>query len=69
MTFSSTGFGNGLVRGVKLRTTAAETGVVVSGANPTPLGSSANFLYNTNTGVLRFDPDGIGPSSATTIAT
>ncbi|WP_146087213.1 GDSL-type esterase/lipase family protein [Chroococcidiopsis sp. TS-821] len=69
LTFSSTGFGNGLVRGVKLRTTAAETGVFVSGANPTPLGSSANFLYNTNTGVLRFDPDGIGPSSATTIAT
>ncbi|MBE9190991.1 hypothetical protein IQ230_11635 [Gloeocapsopsis crepidinum LEGE 06123] len=68
LTFSSTGFG-GLVRGVKLSTTAVDTGVFASGTNPTPLGSSANFLYNINTGVLRFDADGMGSGSATTIAT
>ncbi|WP_143167842.1 GDSL-type esterase/lipase family protein [Chroogloeocystis siderophila] len=69
-TFSADGFGGGLVRGIKLSTIAADTGVFVNGANPTPLGSSANFLYNTNTGVLRFDRDGVGvESSAVTIAT
>lgn len=69
LTISSSGFGSSLVRGVKLSTTAADTGVFVSGSNPTPLSSSANFLYNTNTGVLQFDADGIGLGSATTIAT
>jgi serralysin len=69
LTFSSAGFAGGLVRGVKLSTTAADTGVFVSGTNPIPQGSSANFLYNTDTGVLRFDPDGIGSGSVTTIAT
>ncbi|PIG90435.1 hypothetical protein CSQ79_26670 [Gloeocapsopsis sp. IPPAS B-1203] len=69
LTFSSTGFGGGLVRGVKLSTTAADTGVFVSGTNPTLLGSSANFLYNTNTGALRFDADGRGSGLATTVAT
>lgn len=69
LTFASAGFASGLVRGVKLSTTAADTGVFVSGTNPTPVGSSANFLYNTNIGVLQFDPDGIGSGSATTIAT
>jgi Ca2+-binding RTX toxin-like protein len=68
-TISSAGFGGGLVRGVKLSTTAVDTGVFVSGINPTPLGSSANFLYNTNTGVLRFDADGSGAGLATTVAT
>lgn len=69
LTISAAGFGGGLVRGIKLSTTAADTGVFVSGTNPTSLGSSANFLYNTNTGVLRFDSDGVGTSSAVTIAT
>ncbi|MES1021703.1 GDSL-type esterase/lipase family protein [Gloeocapsa sp. BRSZ] len=69
LTFSAQGFGGGLVRGVKLSTTNADTGVFVSDTNPTPKGSSANFLYNTNTGVLQFDVDGIGASSAVTIAT
>nr|WP_235927088.1 GDSL-type esterase/lipase family protein [Gloeocapsopsis dulcis] len=69
LTFSATGFGGGLVRSVKLSTTAVDTGVFVNGTNPTAVGSSANFLYNTNTGVLQFDADGVGPGSATTIAT
>lgn len=68
-TISAEGFGGGLVGGVKLSTTDADTGVFVSDTNPTPLSSSANFLYNTNTGVLRFDADGIGSGSVTTIAT
>lgn len=69
LTFSTAGFGGGLARGVRLSTSIADTGVFVGDSNPTPLGSSANFLYNTNSGILRFDVDGIGSSSATTIAT
>ncbi len=66
---SASGFGGGLVAGVALMETASATGTFVSGENPTTLGNSANFLYETDTGELRFDRDGIGSAIALTIAT
>jgi Ca2+-binding RTX toxin-like protein len=66
---SASGFGSGLVAGTALNTRASETGVFVSSADPTPRGSSANFLYNTNTGLLNFDQDGTGPNTALALAT
>lgn len=65
---SASGFGGGLRAGTTLSTTASATGVFVSGANPTSRGSSANFLYNTMTGLLNFDVDGIGSNSSLAIA-
>lgn len=65
---SASSFGGGLVAGTALNTTS-ETGVFVSSADPTPRGSSANFLYNMNTGLLNFDRDGTGPNTALALAT
>jgi Ca2+-binding RTX toxin-like protein len=63
---SASGFGGGLAAGVALSDgTAAARGVLVQGN--TPVGSSANFLYNN--GVLRFDQDGVGSGAAVAIAT
>ncbi|MBD2070671.1 hypothetical protein H6F93_24685 [Leptolyngbya sp. FACHB-671] len=63
---SASGFGGGLAAGVALSGgTAAARGVLVQGN--TPVGSSANFLYNN--GVLRFDQDGTGSGAAVAIAT
>ncbi|URD51102.1 GDSL-type esterase/lipase family protein [Chroococcidiopsis sp. CCNUC1] len=66
--FSANGFGGGLTAGVMLSLTAAATGTFVSGNNPQSLGNNANFLYDTATGILSFDVDGIGANSAVTIA-
>ncbi|WP_347339489.1 esterase-like activity of phytase family protein [Planktothrix sp. FACHB-1355] len=66
---SAAGFGGGLIAGVALKTTAAPTGVFVSGNAPSALGTSANVLYNTTTAVLSFDPDGTGSQTAIAIAT
>lgn len=66
---SASGFGGGLVAGMNLSTTDSATGVFVGSTTPTPLGSSANFLYNTNTGLLNFDRDGTGADAAFTVAT
>ena len=66
---SASGFGGGLEAGIALSMTASTTGVFVSGANPTPLGTSANFLYNAGTGILSFDSDGTDLNSAVVIAT
>ncbi|MEG4805651.1 esterase-like activity of phytase family protein [Microcoleus sp. ARI1-B5] len=66
---SATGFGGGLTAGVPLNTTAAATGVFVSGTAPVALGTSANVLYNTTTGVLSFDSDGTGLQAPIAIAT
>ena len=63
------GFGGGLEAGVLLNANPVDTGVFVSGNNPIALGSSANFLYNTSSGILSFDVDGVGASQAVTIAT
>lgn len=66
---SASDFGGGLVGGVDLSTKASSTGVFVSGTDPIAKGSSANFLYNTNTGLLSFDADGIGSGSSLAVAT
>lgn len=66
---SASGFGGGLVAGTTLSTIGSETGTFVSSAAPTARGSSANFLYNTNTGLLNFDQDGTGPNTALALAT
>nr|WP_290223140.1 cadherin-like domain-containing protein [Trichocoleus desertorum] len=66
---SEAGFGGGLRAGIPLSATTASTGVLVSSAAPTSLGTSANFLYNTSTGILSFDVDGTGAGSAVAIAT
>ena len=66
---SADGFGGGLEAGVLLNANPVDTGVFISGDNPIALGSSANFLYNTSSGILSFDVDGAGASQAVTIAT
>lgn len=66
---SATGFGGGLVAGGSLSTTASATGTLVSDINPTPVGNSGNFLYNTASGLLSFDPDGVGSEAAVELAT
>ena len=48
--------------------TASATGTFVSSANPTSLGTSANLLYSTDTGVLSFDRDGTSTETAVVIA-
>ncbi|NJK27973.1 MAG: hypothetical protein HC925_04850, partial [Coleofasciculaceae cyanobacterium SM2_3_26] len=55
---SAAGFGGGLQAGVDLSGSVSSTGVFVSGNAPTALGSSANFLYDTATGLLSVDLDG-----------
>ncbi|MDY6938879.1 MAG: DUF4038 domain-containing protein [Cyanobacteriota bacterium] len=63
---SASGFDGGLVDGVDLSEgTAADTGVLVNGS--TPIGTSANFLYDD--GVLSFDIDGVGSQDAVVLAT
>ena len=66
---SASGFGSGLVAGVALSLTDTVTGVFASGVAPAALSASAHFLYDTATGVLRFDGDGTGALEATEIAT
>lgn len=66
---SASGFGGGLSAGVNLSSDASATGTFVSNSTPTSLGTSANFLYDTDTGWLGFDQDGTGSIGAVTIAT
>lgn len=65
---SAAGFGGGLIAGTPLSLTEATTGVFVSSDNPLSVGTSANFLYNTATGILSFDQDGVGVDAAVTLA-
>lgn len=65
---SASGFGGGLVAGTPLSLTEATTGVFISGTSPLPLGTSANFLYDTATGALSFDRDGTGSEASVAIA-
>ncbi|MEL6603462.1 MAG: SGNH/GDSL hydrolase family protein, partial [Cyanobacteria bacterium J06614_10] len=57
---SASGFGGGLTAGTLLNTNASSSGSFVSGSNPVSLGNAANFLFNTDTGTLQFDQDGLG---------
>ncbi|MGB3532369.1 MAG: SGNH/GDSL hydrolase family protein [Microcoleaceae cyanobacterium] len=62
--------GSGLTAGVALSNgTASATGVFVSGVNPQPIGNSANLLYDTSTGVLSMDIDGVGNQNSVILAT
>lgn len=65
---SAAGFGGGLRAGIALSATSSATGVFVSSANPTSMGTSGNFLYNTSTGLLNFDGDGTGSGGTLAIA-
>ena len=65
---SAINFGGGLRAGTNLSNNVSNTGVLVSGANPRAVGTSANFLYDTNSGILSFDQDGINSGSALDIA-
>lgn len=65
MQISAAGFGGGLVAGVPLSdAVASQTGVFVKGS--TPIGTTANFLYDA--GTLSFDVDGIGSQAAVKIS-
>jgi lysophospholipase L1-like esterase len=67
---SASGFGGGLEAGVSLSDSlAAATGVFVSGSNPQAVGDSANFLYDSDSGILSVDIDGEGVENAVTLAT
>lgn len=57
---SAENFGGGLLPGTSLSSTASATGSFVASATPTPVGTNANFLYNTTSGELSFDVDGTG---------
>ncbi|RMG15312.1 MAG: DUF4038 domain-containing protein, partial [Cyanobacteria bacterium J055] len=62
---SAAGFGGGLTAGVALSDEIdSQTGVFVNGS--TPIGTSANFLYDR--GILSFDVDGTGAQAAVEIA-
>lgn len=61
---SAAGFGGGLIANTPLSLSEASTGTFVSSDNPLSLGTSANFLYNTATGILSFDQDGVGNDAA-----
>ncbi len=63
---SAAGFGGGLVAGTALQTTAAATGVFVSGTGY--LGTMAHFLYDTATDILSFDADGSGAGATVALA-
>ncbi|MGB5898926.1 MAG: GDSL-type esterase/lipase family protein, partial [Geitlerinemataceae cyanobacterium] len=63
---SAAGFGGGLVAGTALQTTAAATGVFVSGTGY--LGTMAHFLYDTATDILSFDADGSGAGAPVALA-
>ncbi|MGF1492189.1 MAG: GDSL-type esterase/lipase family protein [Microcoleaceae cyanobacterium] len=65
---SAAGFGGGLVAGTPLSTEASATGTFVSEPLPAPVGSSANILYSSASGLLSFDPDGTGPQPSTPLA-
>ncbi|MGB3401639.1 MAG: GDSL-type esterase/lipase family protein [Microcoleaceae cyanobacterium] len=67
---NASGFvGSGLEAGTALSDgTASPTGVFVSGINPQAVGSSANVLYNTSTGILSLDIDGVGVQAPTELA-
>jgi hypothetical protein len=68
---NASGFvGSGLTAGVALSDgIASATGVFVSGENPQSVGNSANILYDTITGVLSMDIDGVESQNPWILAT
>lgn len=65
---SAVEFGGGLLPRQPLNTTNAATGIFVSSPNPNPIGNSANFLYNSRSGLLSFDVDGVGGQPSVELA-
>jgi lysophospholipase L1-like esterase len=67
---NASGFvGSGLTAGMDLSNgTASPTGVFVSGTNPQAVGNSANVLYDTSTGIVSLDIDGVGAQDPTELA-
>lgn len=66
--FSASGFDGGLVAGTNLTEVDSETGDFISSTNPYSLGTGASFAYETDTGLLSFDPDGTGSLAAVDLA-
>jgi Ca2+-binding RTX toxin-like protein len=68
ISISAVEFAGGLLPGKLLSTTDLTTGVFVSNANPNPVGNNANFLYNSSSGLLSFDGDGVGNQPSVDLA-
>lgn len=68
LVFFASGFDGDLVAGANLIEVDSETKVVVNTTNPYSLGTGASFDYETETGLLSFDPDGSGSIVASEIA-
>ncbi|HEY9771469.1 MAG TPA: GDSL-type esterase/lipase family protein [Coleofasciculaceae cyanobacterium] len=66
--FSASGFDGGLVAGTNLTEVDSETGDFISSTNSYSLATGASFFYETDTGLLSFDPDGSGSIVASEIA-
>jgi len=67
----SASFAGGLSTGTPLSTTNSDsmTDVFVNGVDPTPMGISAHFLYDTSTGLISFDSDATGSAVVQLIVT
>ncbi|MGB3532460.1 MAG: GDSL-type esterase/lipase family protein [Microcoleaceae cyanobacterium] len=65
---SANEFGGGLLPQTPLSTVASASGTFVSATNPTPVGNSANILYNSNSGIVSFDVDGVGAEASVELA-
>jgi Ca2+-binding RTX toxin-like protein len=61
-------FAGGLLPGQLLSTTDPTTGIFVSSPNPSPVGNNANVLYNSRSGILSFDVDGVGVQPSVELA-
>lgn len=71
---SASGFRGGLGAGIPLNFVDEigifnDTGSFVSGASAAPTGTGATFIYDTTTGALSYDIDGVGAIAATEIVT
>ncbi len=65
---SAAEFGGGLLTQTPLSLDAAATGTFVSSPNPKQSGNNANILYNSNSGLLSFDVDGVGVEQSVELA-
>ena len=66
--FSTSDLNSSLVSDTSLKEIESDTEVLISDINPESAGFGATFLYQTDTGLLSFDPDGSGLTAASGIA-